>query len=173
VHGENSVSLESDIERLKIQEQKLRFEKFDEGTAWSLGIKMRDAAIAWKLPLVIDIRVAGRPLFYVALPGTSPDNAEWVRRKINVVMRLHKCSYRVSREIAQSGQALDELRGVNPIDVATHGGCFPIHITGTGIVGTVTVSGIPQREDHNFVAESLSQFLGVDYAQIALQSETA
>ena len=167
------MSLESDIERLKLQEQKLRFEKFDEETAWTLGVKMREAAIARKLPLVIDIQVAGRSLFYTALAGTTPDNPNWVRRKINVVMRLHKCSYRVSREIALSGQALDELRGVNPIDVAPHGGCFPVHITGTGIVGTVTVSGIPQREDHNFVAECLSQFLGVDYAQIALQSESA
>ena len=167
------MSLESDIERLKIQEQKLQFEKFDEADAWKLGMQMRDAAHGRELPLVIDIRVAGRPLFYVALPGTSPDNAEWVRRKINVVMRLHKCSYRVSREIAQSGQALDELRGVHPIDVAPHGGCFPIHLTGTGVVGTVTVSGIPQREDHNFVAECLSQFLGVDYAQIVLQAESA
>ena len=103
------MSLESDIERLKFQEQKLRFEKFDEADAWKLGTLMRDAAIARKLPLVIDIRVAGRPLFYTALPGTTPDNAEWVRRKINVVMRMHKCSYRVGREIALSGQALDEL----------------------------------------------------------------
>jgi uncharacterized protein (UPF0303 family) len=165
------VSFESDIERLKLQEQKLRFVKFDEADAWNLGTQMRDAAVARKLPLVIDIRVAGRPLFYVALPGTSPDNAEWVRRKINVVMRLHKCSYRVSRENAQSGQALDELRGVNPIDVAPHGGCFPIHLEGTGIVGTVTVSGIPQREDHNFVVESLCKFLGLDHGAIALPPE--
>jgi uncharacterized protein (UPF0303 family) len=171
--GKNTVSLESDIERLKVQEEKLRFSKLDEADAWALGSLMREKAVAKKLPLVIDIRVAGRPLFYAALPGTSPDNAEWARRKVNVVMRLHKCSYRVSREIALSGQALDELRGVNPIDVAPHGGCFPIHIIGTGIVGTVTVSGIPQREDHNFVAETLSEFLGVDYAQIALQPETA
>jgi uncharacterized protein (UPF0303 family) len=165
------VSLESDIERLKFQEQKLRFAKFDEADAWKLGTSMRDAALAKKLTLVIDIRIAGRPLFYVALPGTSPDNAEWVRRKINVVMRLHKSSYRVGREIAQSGVMLDELSGVNPIDVATHGGCFPIYLTGTGIVGTVTVSGIPQREDHNFVVESLCQFLGVDHASVALQPE--
>ena len=53
------MSLESDIERLKLQEQKLRFEKFDEADAWKLGTLMRDAAIARKLPLVIDIRVAG------------------------------------------------------------------------------------------------------------------
>ena len=165
------MSLESDIERLKLQEQKLRFAKFDEADAWKLGTSMRDAALAKKLPLVIDIRIAGRPLFYVALPGTSPDNAEWVRRKINVVTRLHKSSYRVGREIAQSGEALDELCGVSPIDVAPHGGCFPIHITGTGIVGTITVSGIPQREDHNFVVESLCQFLGVDHADVALQPD--
>jgi uncharacterized protein (UPF0303 family) len=167
------VSLESDIERLKLQEQKLRFSKLDEADAWVLGSLMRENAVTKKLPLVIDIQVAGRPLFYTALLGTTPDNANWVRRKINVVMRYHKCSYRVSRELAQNGQALDETRGVLPIDHAPHGGCFPIHIIGTGIVGTVTVSGIPQREDHNFVAESLSQYLGVDYAAIALPNETA
>ncbi|MFZ2100611.1 MAG: heme-binding protein, partial [Oricola sp.] len=107
-----------------------------------------------------------------ALPGTSPDNGEWVRRKINVVTRLHKCSYRVGRELAASGGSLDQSRGVEPIDVAPHGGCFPIHIKGTGVVGTVTVSGIPQREDHRFVFESLCAFLGVDPAPIALGSES-
>ena len=167
------MSLESDIERLKLQEQKLRFAKLDEADAWALGVAMREKAEAKKLPLVIDIQVAGRPLFYTALLGSTPDHANWVRRKINVVMRLHKCSYRVSREIAQSGQELDETRGMNPIDVATHGGCFPVHIIGTGIVGTVTVSGIPQREDHNFVAECLSEFLKLDYEAIALQPESA
>jgi uncharacterized protein (UPF0303 family) len=167
------VSLESDIERLKLQEQKLQFTKLDEADAWTLGSMMREKAVARKLPLVIDIHIAGRPLFYTALEGSTPDHANWVRRKINVVMRLHKCSYRVSREIAKSGQGLDETRGMNPIDVATHGGCFPIHLIGTGIVGTVTVSGVPQREDHNFVAECLAEFLKVDYVQIALQPESA
>ena len=167
------MSHNEDIVQLKIQEETLRFKRFNEGDAWTLGSQMRAAAAARALPLVIDLRAAGRPLFYAALPGTSPDNAEWVRRKINVVMRLHKCSYRVSREIAQSGQVLDEPRGVHPIDVAPHGGCFPIHIIGTGIVGTVTVSGIPQREDHNFVVASLCKFLGQAHDKLALAKECA
>ena len=167
------MSLEGDIERLKLQEQKLRFSKLDEADAWALGSLMREKALAKKLPLVIDIQVAGRPLFYTALHGTTPDNANWVRRKINVVMRYHKCSYLAGRELVLNRQALDETRGVLPIDHAAHGGCFPIHIIDTGIVGTVTVSGIPQREDHNFVAECLSEYLGVDYTQIALQPESA
>jgi uncharacterized protein (UPF0303 family) len=168
-----TLSLAEDLARIELQEQRLRFSHFDEVDAWALGSQMQAAAVAKKLPMVIDIQVAGRPLFYAACAGTTLDNPEWVRRKINVVMRLHKSSYRVSREIAQSGQGLDEPCGFNPIDVAPHGGCFPIHIIGTGIVGTVTVSGIPQREDHNFVVEALSRFLKQPHDELALAAETA
>lgn len=166
------MAIADDIEILKRQEEALRFDGFTEEDAWALGSMMRERAAEKSLPLVIDIRVAGRLLFHTALPGTSPDNAEWVRRKINVVMRYHKCSYRVGRELAVSGSQLDESRGVAPTDVAPHGGCFPIHIKGTGVVGTVTVSGIPQREDHGFVFECLCAYLGVDRKPIALRMET-
>jgi uncharacterized protein (UPF0303 family) len=157
-----------DIAMLKRQEEALQFDHFDEADAWALGTMMRERAASRSLPLVIDIRVAGRPLFYAALPGTAPDNAVWVQRKINVVMRYHMSSYRKGRELAAAGKALDEASGVLPIDVAPHGGCFPIRLRGTGVVGTVTVSGIPQREDHNFVFECLCAFLGVDPAGLAL-----
>jgi uncharacterized protein (UPF0303 family) len=166
------MTIADDIEILKRQEEALRFDGFSEDDAWALGSMMRQRAADKGLPLVIDIRVAGRPLFYTALPGTTPDNPEWVRRKINVVMRYHKCSYRAGRELAASGGQLDEARGVAPIDVAPHGGCFPIHVKGTGVVGTVTVSGVPQREDHRCVFECLCDYLGVDPAPIALGPES-
>lgn len=165
------MTIADDIEILKRQEEALRFDGFSEDDAWVLGSMMRQRAADRGLPLVIDIRIAGRPLFYTALPGTTPDNPEWVRRKINVVMRYHKCSYRVGRELAASGTQLDETRGVAPVDVAPHGGCFPIHLKGTGVVGTVTVSGVPQREDHRFVFECLCEYLGVDPAALALGPE--
>ncbi|MFZ2103328.1 MAG: heme-degrading domain-containing protein, partial [Oricola sp.] len=131
------MTIANDIEMLKRQEEALRFDRFNEDDAWTLGSMMRARAVEEGLALVIDIQVAGRRLFHTALPGTSPDNGEWVRRKINVVTRLYKCSYRVGRELAASGASLDQSRGVEPIDVAPHGGCFPIHIKGTGVVGTV------------------------------------
>ena len=148
------------------------FTKFDEADAWALGSRMRDLAIARKLPFVIDIRVAGRKLFYTALSGTSPENEEWVQRKINVVMRQHKSSYRVGRELLLKGKTLDESEGVLPIDFAPHGGCFPITIKNVGVVGTITVSGVPQREDHNFVVECLAAYLGLALADLALPAET-
>lgn len=158
----------SDIELLQRQEERLQFASFTEDDAWILGNAMRAAAVERGLPLVIDIQVAGRKLFYAALPGSAPDNAEWVRRKINVVMRYHKSSYLFGRELALKGESLAEGRGVLPIEYAPHGGCFPIRIRQVGVVGTVTVSGIPQRQDHAFVAEALANHLGLSYSELAL-----
>lgn len=166
------MSLDSDIARLILQEEQLRFDHLDEADAWALGSRMRAAAVERKLPFVIDIRVAGRPLFYTALPGTTPDNPEWVRRKVNVVMRYHRSSYRFNREMQQRGLSVGPDRGVDPMHHAAAGGGFPVFIKGTGVVGSVTVSGVPQRDDHNFVAEMLCLHLGVSYTEVALGPET-
>ena len=166
------MSLESDIALIARQEEALRFPSFSEDDAWSLGCRMRQAAVDRKLPFVIDIRIGNRPLFYAALAGSTPENPDWVRRKVNTVMRFHKSSYRVGREHDLQGKRFDASRGMDPIDFAPAGGGFPIHLTGTGVVGVVTVSGVPQREDHGFVVEMLCQHLGIDHAGLALGPET-
>src|SRR5215469_1195291 len=45
-------------------------------------------------------------------------------------------------------RALQEKSGLELKDFAAHGGGFPILLEGTGCIGTITVSGLPQREDH-------------------------
>jgi uncharacterized protein (UPF0303 family) len=169
----SDVSLADDIKKIQQQELALHFASFTEADAWSLGVQMREAAHAKKLSLVIDIRCAGRRLFYAALPGTQPANEGWVQRKINVVQLLHKCSYRVGRELALSGRTWEVAHGVPERDYAPHGGCFPIHIEGVGVVGTITVSGIPQRDDHGFVVEQICMYLKKDHAALALGPETS
>ncbi len=166
------MSATKDISAIMLQEQALRFAKFDEQDAWSLGAQMREAAAQQKLPLVIDIHMGNRQMFYACLPGTAPDNETWVRRKLNSVLRFHKSSYRLGRESQVSGKAIDLSRGVDVMEYVDAGGSFPIHISGTGVVGAVTVSGIPQRDDHGFVVEQLCLFLKQDHAKLALGPET-
>ncbi|WP_373504736.1 heme-degrading domain-containing protein [Aestuariivirga sp.] len=165
------MSLESDIAQIARQEEALRFVSFSEADAWALGSLMRTRAAEREIPFVIDIRIGNRPLFYTALPGSTPENPDWVRRKVNTVLRFHKASYRVGREYELQGKKFEASRGIDPMDFANAGGGFPIHLKGTGVVGVITVSGVPQREDHGFVVEMLCEFLGQDHASLALGAE--
>ena len=157
-----------DLARIAFQEEQLQFASFDEETAWRLGSRLREMAVTRGSRIVIDVRRFGQPLFYAALPGTTPDNVEWVRRKINVVQRLHRSSYAVGLEMEKKKSSLTESQGLPLIDYATHGGCFPLRGVGTGIFGCVTVSGLPQRADHELAVEALCAELGQVYESLRL-----
>jgi uncharacterized protein (UPF0303 family) len=165
------MSLADDIAILKKQEAALHFTRMSEEDAWTLGSQMRSAALASNLPFVIDIRIGIRPLFYAALPGSTPENPDWVRRKVNTVYRFEAASYRIALEYQARGASFDAARGLDPLQYAPAGGGFPIRLAGS-VVGVVTVSGVPQRDDHNFVAESFAQYLGVAYKSIQLPPES-
>jgi uncharacterized protein (UPF0303 family) len=165
---EASVALTDDLAAIRVQEQELQFSRFEESAAWLLGSRIRELAIARKFGVVIDVRRFGQPLFYCALAGTSPDNPEWVRRKSNVVARFHRSSYAIGLELLQSGKTLMDKHGLSEADYAVHGGSFPIRVTSAGVIGSVTVSGVPQRSDHELVVEALCAELGKSYDSLAL-----
>jgi uncharacterized protein (UPF0303 family) len=149
------------IASLEAQEQRLLFDRFDNTDGWRLGSAMVTAAIERALPVTIDIRRHGHQLFHAALPGTTPENDAWIERKLNVVNRFSEASYLVGRRLAANGAELDETLGVEPRLFAAHGGAFPIRIRDVGVIGTITVSGLPQAQDHAFVTEMIKTFLGV------------
>ncbi|HEX4310563.1 MAG TPA: heme-degrading domain-containing protein [Acidobacteriaceae bacterium] len=162
------MAIADDLERVALQQLTLEFPSFNEETAWRLGSRLRTLAVERNLAIVIDVRRPAHPLFYVALPGTTPDNAEWVRRKSNVVFRFHRSSYAVGLDLEQKQSSL-EARGLPTADYASHGGSFPIRVANAGIVAAVTVSGLPQRADHELVVEALCAELGHDYAALRLR----
>jgi uncharacterized protein (UPF0303 family) len=163
------MGLSEDIERVALQERELELPKLDAQVAWELGSRLRATAQERGLAVVIDIRRFGQLLFYSALEGTTPDNPEWVRRKSNVVARFHRSSYAVGLKLKAKNETLAEQQGLPLADYAVHGGSFPLTVKGAGVVGSVTVSGLPQRSDHELVVEALCAMLGRDYAGLRLE----
>ncbi len=159
-----------DLAQIARQEAELLFPTFDYDTAWRLGLSLRELATSRNQSIVVDIRRFGQPhqpLFYTALGGT-PDNARWVQRKSNVVARFHRCSYTIGLTLEQNNRTFSERYNLPDADYAPHGGSFPIHVAGTGIIGAITVSGLTQREDHNLVIEALCLELNKDHASLRL-----
>lgn len=158
------MSNQDDIAHIIRQEQDLAFGAFDEAVAFSLGSRVREHALAHRLPIVCDVRTWDRQLFFMAMPGTSADNAEWVRRKINVTRRMLKSSYRVVLEKKFEGDVFPPNRALDPADYALAGGCFPIRVKGAGPIGCITISGVHQRDDHGIGVAAVCAELGLDAA---------
>jgi uncharacterized protein (UPF0303 family) len=165
------MSVQDDIARVAEHERVAVFKAFDETTALKIGTRIAQLAAAKNEALTIDIRFWNRPLYYYAMPGTGPDNAEWVRRKSNCVRRFNKASYALTLRQVLSGKGFAPDDAVDPMEIAAHGGSFPIRIEGVSVVGTITVSGVPGRRDHGYVVEAICEHLGIDYAALALPPE--
>lgn len=157
-----------DLQSIAAQEKALVFAHFDADRAWQLGAYLREMAKARGLALAIDVRMFGQPLFFCALEGATPDNVEWTRRKSNVVAQFRRSSYAVGLRLQQSGATLADKHGLAVGDYASHGGAFPLTVAGVGVIGSVTVSGLPQRADHELVVEALCAQLEQDYSKLAL-----
>jgi uncharacterized protein (UPF0303 family) len=147
------------IALIEEQERRLVFPGFDNDDAWRLGSLLVDLARARDAAVTIDIRRNGQQLFHAALPGTTPDNDAWIERKVRTVNRFGHASYLVGQRFVAKGSTFEASSRLDPDTYAAHGGAFPITIAGTGPVGTVTVSGLPQSEDHALVVQALEKFL--------------
>ncbi|WP_113339132.1 heme-degrading domain-containing protein [Rhizobium cremeum] len=141
------------------QEAKLVFPSFDEDTAIEIGKRLLKRARRDKAPVVIDIRTPDRVLFHAALPGSSPDNDHWARRKSNVTLRFHKASLRIGESYRQKARTIGPDYGLDPLDYAAHGGSFPVRVAGTGVIAAITVSGLASEEDHAMIVEVLEDYL--------------
>ncbi|WP_159717965.1 heme-degrading domain-containing protein [Geminicoccus flavidas] len=148
-----------DLAALLAEEERLQFPNFDQATALALGRLMLDRAERDRLPVTIDIRRGEQQLFHAALPGTSADNDAWVERKARAVRRFGHSSWYLGCLARAKGYDFHAKFALDPARFAAHGGSFPIFVKGTGAIGTVTVSGLPQQEDHRFVTAMLHEFL--------------
>ncbi|MER5749699.1 heme-degrading domain-containing protein [Streptomyces sp. NPDC002088] len=147
------------LEELEAQERRLVFPQFSYYDAWALGSLLVDLARESQAPVAIDIHRAGQQLFHAAMPGSTPDNDAWIARKRRVVERYGAASYLVGARFRAKGTTFEESSRLDPDTYAAHGGSFPINVEGVGVIGAVTVSGLPQLEDHRFVVGALEQFL--------------
>ena len=145
-----------EVAALDAEVDELDFVSFGLEDAWRLGSAIRGIAVERGLGVTIDVRIGDQQVFHTALPGTTADNDDWIARKVALVRRFDAASYPLAVKHRASGREFPPH--LDPRTMAFAGGCVPIRIRGT-MVGTVTVSGLPDVEDHRLVLEGIRAVL--------------
>ena len=89
------------------------------------------------------------------MPGATPDNPDWTRRKRAVALRFHRSSLAMRLECEQHGWDFSKRFRLPETDYAASGGGFPIIVRGAGVIGAVAVSGLRDVEDHLLAVAAL------------------
>ena len=149
------------IEITRKQEELLRFDHFSNRDAWNLGSFLVQRVFDRQIDMAISIRkLNGNVIFQFATQNTTLSNQQWMQRKFNTVSLTESSSLRAWATAALKGQSLSD-QGISSEDYAFCGGGFPIRLKSGELVAVLIVSNLPHKQDHGFIIDSRSEWLGV------------
>lgn len=154
--------MNTELNQLLDEEHQLQFSQFNSETAWQLGSIIKNNAEQLDAKIAIDITVNGQQLFGYAMQGSTIDNLAWIKRKQNVVHRYQHSSWYMGLYYKNKGKSIEEASFVDNKHYAPFGGSFPLSVRGVGVIGSITVSGLPQYQDHLLLTQSIRQLLELE-----------
>lgn len=153
------MDFEKKLSELDKQEKDLVFKSFNNNDALKLGMLLIEKGKTLSKGITIDITKNNHQLFHFSFEGTSPDNDDWIRRKMNVVNSFYSSSFYIGLKLKDLNKSIEEKYLISSKEYAPYGGSFPLIIENSGVVGSITVSGLSQEEDHNLVVSTIEEYL--------------
>ena len=145
------------MEDLREQERRLVLKVADLPTLTALARRMYEDAVERSFPISISIRAGERLVAHACAPGSTALFDDWAHRKARVVHLFGHSSLLVAMQHkAEDIDFYDKHRLPGHL-YAPLGGAFPLQVEGVGLIGSVSVSGLVQLEDHAFVVQHLNQ----------------
>lgn len=147
------------LKKCEQEEQQLVFDRFSREDAFALGCLLYENSKQYPDPCCFEITVNGLVVFHYFPQGTIPDSELWLQRKRNSVDLMHMSSLHFMAWL-EARQESVEGRKLDAKDYAAGGGGFPIILKGTGVIGSICVSGMPDHlDDHQLLVDSIAAFL--------------
>lgn len=146
---------------IKVQEEKLVFDHFDNDDAWNLGKQIIEDARKDNVSIAIEIWINGYMVFRYGLKGTNNYNDLWLKRKVNTVNMFGKSTLRVHYMPFVGEDDLSKEAHLDLCEYSNMGGGFPIYVKGVGTIGILAVSGLTHIQDHQRAVDGIAKYLGV------------
>ncbi|MGL6167587.1 MAG: heme-binding protein [Fusobacteriaceae bacterium] len=148
------------IEKIKKQEENLKFDLFNHKVALEFGEFVVKSAKIKKLNIAVSIFLdSDCPIFQYFFEGTNLLNKKWIERKYNTVKTMQRSSLLSMLKFEENQETL-ENHGLKNEKYALCGGGFPIRIKSSDlIVGVIVISNMHHLKDHSFIVECLNKFI--------------
>ena len=151
------------------QEEKFQFEHFSREDALKIGLKLHENAK--EQPVAVEITVNGLVVFRCFGEGWRRVFGNFSLRGGNqgggmtsfqalstaIAAQVETSSLRFFAELEDAGETFAD-RKLDPNEYAAGGG-FPIRLRGTGVIGSICVSGYPDHvDDHQLIINTLAEY---------------
>lgn len=148
------------LEELLREENELELSSFSNEDAFLLGqIIMEVVREKQYSGIAISIERNKELLLFHLMEGTGEDNISWCRRKKNVVDRYGHSSLYIGEKYIARGTSFEVHTKLSPTQYQAVGGSIPVILKGTGMIGSVTVSGLTAEQDHQVCAEGMRRLI--------------
>ena len=135
--------------------KKIELDNFSNRIAFEMGLKILDLAKSRNQHIAVEISRLNYTVFIYIDDNLSADKHNWLRRKANIAKRLEESSLSVKNDMKEGNLTLDKTFGLDEKDFIAKGGSIPVFVKNAGMIATITVSGLPDVEDHNIIIDAL------------------
>ena len=141
------------------EEEVLALPALTQEDALTIGQIAYEIGTTRDLEITIEIRLGEWTVFHASLPGSKPENDEWIARKARVVLASGHSTMHERVLSEETNVDWYELHNLPKKLHAIHGGGLPLNVIGKGLVGILLISGLPQVDDHLLGVEIITEFL--------------
>ena len=144
---------------IALEAKTLTLASLTQAQALEIGGIARELGLDRKLPIATEVRMKDWVVFHASLPGSTPDNDSWMRRKANVVNATGHSSMYEKVLAEEQGVDWHQSTGLLEADHAVYGGGLALNVVGLGLTGILLISGLPEVDDHLLGVEVLTEYL--------------
>ena len=136
--------------------KKITLQKFSNSSALKMGLKIIDLARQRNQKIAIEICRLNHSIFLYVDDTLPADKHNWLKRKANVAKHFEESSLSVKNDLKNGNMTLEGTFQLSNKDYLAKGGSIPLFVENAGMIGTITVSGLSDVEDHQIIIDALN-----------------
>jgi len=131
--------------------KKIEIDSFSNRLALEMGLKIIELAKSRNQHIAIEICRLNQTIFIYVDDSLPVDKHNWLRRKANVAKQFEESSLSVKNDLIEGKMSLINTFGLDEKDYVAKGGSIPIFVKNSGMIATITVSGLYPSEQLHYL----------------------